>query len=153
MTNCIDGEENQYGTPGVFECLACAEGCESCEDDRPCVVSLNWVMRTAILILSCVVICCLPIVVLFTWKYGNVKTFLENLPGHADFVLSYWDANARPQAVNSRNIASSLQQLCFMHRQQFITMYDCLHVETANFSDVDHWTTLLAEERVSPINN
>jgi G protein-coupled receptor 158 len=65
--------DNQYSEPGMFECLQCAEGCESCEDDRPCVVSLNWVMRTAILILSCVIICCLPVVVLFTWKYGNVK--------------------------------------------------------------------------------
>ncbi|KAB0801491.1 hypothetical protein PPYR_05845 [Photinus pyralis] len=67
------GQESQYGEPGVFECLPCAEGCESCEDDRPCVVSLNWVMRTVILILSFAIICCLPIVVLFTWKYGNVK--------------------------------------------------------------------------------
>ncbi|KAK5639554.1 hypothetical protein RI129_012046, partial [Pyrocoelia pectoralis] len=67
------GQESQYGEPGVFECLQCAEGCESCEDDRPCVVSLNWVMRTVILILSFVIICCLPIVVFFTWKYGDVK--------------------------------------------------------------------------------
>jgi len=65
--------DNQYSDSAMFECLQCAEGCESCEDDRPCVVSLNWVMRTAILILSCVIICCLPVVVLFTWKYGNVK--------------------------------------------------------------------------------
>ncbi|XP_021938254.1 uncharacterized protein LOC110838906 [Zootermopsis nevadensis] len=65
--------DNQYSEAGMFECLQCAEGCESCEDDRPCVVSLNWVMRTAILVLSCVIICCLPVVVLFTWRYGSVK--------------------------------------------------------------------------------
>lgn len=72
---CIiqQGETSQYAKTGLFECLSCAEGCESCEDDRPCVVSLNWVMRTVILVLSCVIICCLPIVVIFTWKYGNVK--------------------------------------------------------------------------------
>ncbi|XP_060829665.1 metabotropic glycine receptor-like [Bombus pascuorum] len=67
------GEENQYDVDGVFECLPCAEGCESCEDDSPCVVSLNWLMRTAILILECCVIACLPAVALFTWKYGKVK--------------------------------------------------------------------------------
>uniref|UniRef100_A0A6P7EZK0 Probable G-protein coupled receptor CG31760 n=1 Tax=Diabrotica virgifera virgifera TaxID=50390 RepID=A0A6P7EZK0_DIAVI len=67
------GEDNQYDKEGMFECLTCPEGCESCEDERPCVVTLNWVMRTVILILSCVIICCLPIVVFFTWKYGNVK--------------------------------------------------------------------------------
>lgn len=72
----FQGDENQYGRLGVFECLPCPEGCESCEDDRPCVVSLDWVMRTTILVLSCIVICCLPIVVVFTWKYGNVKVIV-----------------------------------------------------------------------------
>lgn len=67
------GDENQYNISGVFECLPCAEGCEACVDGSPCVVSLNWVMRTAVLILSCIIICCLPVVALFTWKYGNVK--------------------------------------------------------------------------------
>lgn len=69
----LQGQKSEYGVTGIFECLPCPEGCEQCEDDRPCVVSLNWVMRTAILVLSCVIICCLPIVVVFTWKYGNVK--------------------------------------------------------------------------------
>ncbi|KAK0169589.1 hypothetical protein PV328_011853, partial [Microctonus aethiopoides] len=66
------GEFSQYAIEGVFECLPCAEGCEYCENDSPCVVSLNWLMRTAILILECCVIACLPVVILFTWKYGNV---------------------------------------------------------------------------------
>ncbi|KAL1114823.1 hypothetical protein AAG570_007647 [Ranatra chinensis] len=67
------GEPNDYNVTGVFECLPCAEGCEACLDSSPCVVSLNWLLRTAILTLSCLVICCLPVVVLFTWKYANVK--------------------------------------------------------------------------------
>ncbi|XP_071569851.1 uncharacterized protein [Temnothorax nylanderi] len=67
------GEKNQYAESGLFECLPCAEGCESCEDGSPCVVSLNWLMRTAILILECCIIACLPAVALFTWKYGHVK--------------------------------------------------------------------------------
>lgn len=69
----VQGDTNRYGTSGIFECLQCPEGCEICEDDRPCVVSLNWVMRTVILVLSCMNICCLPMVVLFTRKYGNIK--------------------------------------------------------------------------------
>ncbi|XP_015183373.1 PREDICTED: probable G-protein coupled receptor 158 [Polistes dominula] len=67
------GEESQYAVEDSFECLPCAEGCESCVDGSACVVSLNWLMRTAILILECCVIACLPAVALFTWKYGNVK--------------------------------------------------------------------------------
>ncbi|XP_018309569.1 probable G-protein coupled receptor CG31760 isoform X2 [Mycetomoellerius zeteki] len=70
------GEKSQYAESGVFECLPCAEGCESCEDGSPCVVSLNWLMRTAILILECCIIACLPAVALFTWKYGHVKTIV-----------------------------------------------------------------------------
>lgn len=73
FVNPQQSDESQYDVDGVFECLPCAEGCESCEDDSPCVVSLNWLMRTAILILECCVIACLPAVALFTWKYGNVK--------------------------------------------------------------------------------
>ncbi|XP_034942710.1 probable G-protein coupled receptor 158 [Chelonus insularis] len=67
------GETSQYAVEGVFECLPCAEGCEYCENGSPCIVYLNWLMRTAILILECCVIACLPVVILFTWKYGNVK--------------------------------------------------------------------------------
>ncbi|KAL2743110.1 putative G-protein coupled receptor CG31760 [Vespula maculifrons] len=73
------GEESQYAVEDSFECLPCAEGCESCVDGSPCVVSLNWLMRTAILILECCVIACLPAVALFTWKYGNVKIEIREL--------------------------------------------------------------------------
>ncbi|XP_034237519.1 probable G-protein coupled receptor 158 [Thrips palmi] len=69
----IMGTESSYKKPGAFECLQCAEGCEVCEDDRPCVVTLNWAMRTALLVIVCVIILCLPAVVVFTWKYGHVK--------------------------------------------------------------------------------
>nr|XP_024217018.1 probable G-protein coupled receptor 158 [Halyomorpha halys] len=67
------GEPSRYNDTGVFECLECAEGCETCSDSSPCVVSLNWFLRTAILILSMIPLVCLPGVVLFTWKYANVK--------------------------------------------------------------------------------
>ncbi|XP_063239014.1 uncharacterized protein LOC134540286 [Bacillus rossius redtenbacheri] len=67
------GEDSLYSAAGAYECLQCAEGCESCENASPCVASLNWVMRTALLVLCCVVIGCLPIVAFFTWKYGGVK--------------------------------------------------------------------------------
>lgn len=79
----FQGEESQYSNKGMFECLKCAEGCDYCEDERPCVASLNWVMRTALLILSCIIICCLPLVILFTWKYGNIKVSSNKrlLPG------------------------------------------------------------------------
>ncbi|XP_071513785.1 uncharacterized protein [Panulirus ornatus] len=69
----IVGEFSTYDEEGSFECLPCAEGCETCEDASPCVVSLNWLMRTAILTLSIIIILSLPVIVVFTWKYGNIK--------------------------------------------------------------------------------
>ncbi|XKL66791.1 hypothetical protein PGB90_010211 [Kerria lacca] len=69
----ILGEKNIYNETGSFECLPCAEGCETCINSKPCILALNWYLRTAILLLSCFIILCLLIVVLFTWKYSNVK--------------------------------------------------------------------------------
>lgn len=69
----LQGLSNQYDVIGMFECAACPEGCDSCTDDRPCVVSLNWVMRSSILALSCIIAFCLPLILFFTWKYQNIK--------------------------------------------------------------------------------
>lgn len=69
----LQGEESIYDEPEAFHCLKCAEGCESCEDSSPCIVTLNWVLRTILLILQCVIIGCLPVVVLFTYKYKDIK--------------------------------------------------------------------------------
>ena len=75
--------ESAYDDEGTFECLPCPDGCDVCEDDSPCIITLNWVMRTTILILEIIVICCLPVVAVFTWRYSHIKvrntTSLTNL--------------------------------------------------------------------------
>ncbi|KAF9816712.1 hypothetical protein SFRURICE_018592 [Spodoptera frugiperda] len=62
-----------YSLPDAYECLPCAEGCEACSDGSPCVAALNWVVRTTIFALACLVISCLPFIVYFTIKYGHVR--------------------------------------------------------------------------------
>ena len=69
----MQGVESVYDNEDQYECLECPEGCDVCEDDSPCIVTLNWVMRTTILILEIIVICSLPAVALFTWRYGHIK--------------------------------------------------------------------------------
>ncbi|GBP20329.1 hypothetical protein EVAR_10592_1 [Eumeta japonica] len=64
---------SRYALPDAFECIPCAEGCEACVDGSPCVAALNWVVRTTIFVLACLVICCLPFIVHFTIKYGHVR--------------------------------------------------------------------------------
>jgi len=69
----FQGEESRYSNQGVFECLQCADGCDACVDASPCVLALNWAMRSAVLGLSLVPVLCLPAVVWFTCRFGHVK--------------------------------------------------------------------------------
>uniref|UniRef100_A0A182FH55 G-protein coupled receptors family 3 profile domain-containing protein n=2 Tax=Anopheles albimanus TaxID=7167 RepID=A0A182FH55_ANOAL len=66
-------EYSTYSIPNTYECLQCAEGCDSCEDASPCVAALNWPMRTSILVLACAIIGLLPPAAVFTFKYQQVK--------------------------------------------------------------------------------
>ena len=67
------GLASRYDEPDMFECLPCAEGCDTCEDGGPCLLTVNWAMRTTILILAAVIIGMLPFFVFFTVKYGEIK--------------------------------------------------------------------------------
>ena len=69
-----------YDMDDTFQCLQCAEGCDECEDSSPCIVSLNMVLRTILLVLQCVIIGCLPVVVLFTYKYSHLKVIKAASP-------------------------------------------------------------------------
>lgn len=73
-------EASLYDYPNAFECLPCAEGCDSCEDASPCVAELNWPMRTSILILACAIIGFLPPAAVFTFRYQQVKVRIIESP-------------------------------------------------------------------------
>ncbi len=40
-----------------YQCLVCAEGCDTCVDDSPCQHSFNIYIRTILLILTLAIIC------------------------------------------------------------------------------------------------
>ena len=65
------GEPNQYLEK--FECMKCAEGCDKCYDSSPCVLVLNWVLRSILLALSVMIVSFLLVLVWFTVHYRNVK--------------------------------------------------------------------------------
>ena len=73
-------ETTLYDHDSAFQCLKCAEGCDECVDNSPCIVSLNMVLRTILLVLQCVIIGCLPVVVLFTYKYSQLKVIRAASP-------------------------------------------------------------------------
>ncbi|RUS88961.1 hypothetical protein EGW08_003297, partial [Elysia chlorotica] len=35
-----------------FQCLPCAPGCDSCDDPSPCILALNWILRSILLTIS-----------------------------------------------------------------------------------------------------
>jgi len=110
---CEQNDSNIYDLEGVFECLKCPVGCDTCEDDRPCVVSLNWLMRTAILIMQCAIILMLPIVGLFTWKYSEVKVSERACPlARCLYSLEKHVVNGTLFSITHHNIVS--RKLCLI---------------------------------------
>ena len=45
-----------HSNPDSFQCLQCQPGCDACVDDSPCVVTLSWPLRKALMGLTVVTI-------------------------------------------------------------------------------------------------
>ncbi|XP_055327215.1 probable G-protein coupled receptor 158 [Paramacrobiotus metropolitanus] len=78
-------EKYQQGLNNSYEdgflCLPCPEGCtEGCKDATPCIASLNWTLRTAILVAVIIVMACLPVLFYFTFRYAEVKVIKAASP-------------------------------------------------------------------------
>ncbi|XP_064610873.1 LOW QUALITY PROTEIN: probable G-protein coupled receptor CG31760 [Liolophura sinensis] len=74
------GDSNQYEVEGSFECLPCAPGCETCTDPRPCILDLDWVLRSSLLGVSVLIMCWIPMLVWFTVHYRDVKVLKAASP-------------------------------------------------------------------------
>ncbi|KAL5021248.1 hypothetical protein ScPMuIL_000403 [Solemya velum] len=72
------GEANIYDT--AFECLQCATGCDTCEDASPCILTLNWVQRSVVLGVSCLIMLFIPVLVWFTVQYSEIKVLKAASP-------------------------------------------------------------------------
>ncbi|CAG5132424.1 unnamed protein product, partial [Candidula unifasciata] len=72
------GEFNHYDHK--FECLPCALGCDTCSDPSPCVLSLNWILRSILLAASVLMVSFLFVLVWFTVHYRNVKVLKAASP-------------------------------------------------------------------------
>ncbi|XP_012942258.2 probable G-protein coupled receptor 158 [Aplysia californica] len=72
------GVPNRYDDD--FECLPCAQGCDVCTDPSPCVLALNWILRSILLALSGLIVSFLLVLVWFTVHYRNVKVLKAASP-------------------------------------------------------------------------
>ncbi|BFZ12928.1 hypothetical protein BsWGS_15967 [Bradybaena similaris] len=77
-------EKKRKGTPSRydqnFECLSCAPGCDSCTDPSPCMLALNWVLRSILLAVSGLIMSFLLILIWFTVHYRDVKVLKAASP-------------------------------------------------------------------------
>ncbi|XP_052061288.1 probable G-protein coupled receptor 158 [Mytilus californianus] len=71
------GELTRYDT---FVCEPCAVGCDTCEDGSPCILSLDWLTRSLLLGISCIVMCCIPLLIWFSVQYRDVKVMKAASP-------------------------------------------------------------------------
>jgi len=64
----------------TFKCLPCAEGCDTCEDSSPCVLTLNWIQRSVVLGFSGLTMCGIPALIWFTVQCRDDKVrLIENV--------------------------------------------------------------------------
>ncbi|ESO87904.1 hypothetical protein LOTGIDRAFT_127179, partial [Lottia gigantea] len=65
------GLPNKYDIS--FNCLACAAGCDVCEDNSPCVLRLNWIQRSILLAISGLMMISIAVLMWFSVQYREVK--------------------------------------------------------------------------------
>lgn len=74
------GVENKYDDPYSYQCFMCEPGCVTCEDPSPCVLTLNWILRSILLAVSILILCGIPLLVWFTFQYRDVKVLKAASP-------------------------------------------------------------------------
>lgn len=71
------GFENSYLS---LECKQCKPGCGNCTDDKPCEITLNWPLRICLLTISILIMCFIPAISYFIWKYKDIKVLRAASP-------------------------------------------------------------------------
>lgn len=71
----------------IYSCSKCSEGCDTCEDDRPCKTDIPSEYKKAALVinLTCIVICI--ILVLLLWYHSTQKVLKTSSPRMLFMVL------------------------------------------------------------------
>ena len=63
----------KYNKPGLYECLLCRKGCETCVDNSPCIVELNMWLRWSLLCFTVVCIISVSVIGGFVWVHRELK--------------------------------------------------------------------------------
>ncbi|XP_068737850.1 probable G-protein coupled receptor CG31760 [Montipora capricornis] len=83
------GKQNSYYlNPGSFQCLKCQPGCDTCVDSSPCIVTLNWPLRKALMGLSAFSILAAFGIMVFVIFFRELKVVKIASPQFLVLVLS-----------------------------------------------------------------
>ena len=56
-----------------YICYPCGPGCDECIDGRSCLFTLNWTLRTVLLVIQCIVMVGTLPLLIFTIQFSDVK--------------------------------------------------------------------------------
>ncbi|XP_067933150.1 metabotropic glycine receptor-like [Watersipora subatra] len=78
------GKKNSYED---LHCLPCKEGCDVCEDDRSCILELNWPVRNLLLAAMCTAMSVIPLIAFLVWKHQEDVVLKAASPKLLGFIL------------------------------------------------------------------
>ena len=68
-----DTSNSYHSDPDSFQCRQCQPGCDACVDDSPCIVTLNWPLRKALMGLTVVTIVAAIAIIVFIVYFRDLK--------------------------------------------------------------------------------
>lgn len=77
-----------YSDPDSFQCLRCQPGCDACVDDSPCIVTLSWALRRALMGLTVVTIIAAFGIMAFVVYFRELKVVKTASPYFLVIILS-----------------------------------------------------------------
>ncbi|XP_045169889.2 probable G-protein coupled receptor 179 isoform X2 [Mercenaria mercenaria] len=78
----MDNYVRQFGVikPGMFQCVACATGCDTCVDSSPCLHEHNYPLKIALLIATISTVLGIGGIAVITYVYRNNKIIKSASP-------------------------------------------------------------------------
>ncbi|KAK3742297.1 hypothetical protein QZH41_013111 [Actinostola sp. cb2023] len=82
-----DNKSVYYSDPDSYQCLPCREGCTTCVDESPCVVTLNWPFRYSLATLTILTIIFALVIMAIVISYKDIKVIKSASPQFLCIIL------------------------------------------------------------------
>lgn len=83
-----DTSNSYHSNPDSFQCRQCQPGCDACVDDSPCIVTLNWPLRIALMSLTTVTIIAAIAIIVFIVYFRDLKVVKTASPHFLIIILA-----------------------------------------------------------------